>query len=320
MVEHVQLREVVMNQLDVAVVAGASGYIGTALVAGLEQRGVVVRTIGRGPSSVARWDDPAGLVAVLEGSDLLVNLAGRSVSCRYTRRTADEILRSRVDTTAALARALGAAASPPPLWVNASTATIYRDARDRPMDESSGEIGSGFSVEVARAWERELAGAPDGVRTVALRMAIVLGAGGGAINPFINLARIGFGGPMGDGGQKFTWVHVDDVVRAVVHLHGHPQISGPVNLAAPEVVTNAEMMRAVRTSMGRRHGVPEPRWLLEAGARIIRTEAELVLKSRWIDSRVLRETGFEFGHDDLDGALAQIARHTRRGLLPVALG
>jgi uncharacterized protein (TIGR01777 family) len=188
------------------------------------------------------------------------------------------------------------------------------------MDEIDGEMGSGFSVEVARAWERELWSAPTGVRTVALRMTIVLGAGGGAINPFINLARLGFGGPMGDGGQKFSWVHVDDVARAVLHLHDHPEIQGPVNLAAPEVVTNAELMAGVRSAMGRRIGVPEPRWLLEAGARIIRTEAELVLKSRWVDSRVLRESGFEFQHPGLAGALEQIAGQTRRGLLPVALG
>ncbi|MET0929360.1 MAG: TIGR01777 family oxidoreductase [Aeromicrobium sp.] len=309
-----------MNKLDTAVIAGASGYIGRHLKAALESRGVVVRTIGRSGSSDAAWSDPAGIVALLEGVDLLVNLAGRSVSCRYSRRNADEILRSRTETTAALASALAATSSPPSLWVNASTGTIYRDARDRPMDELDGELGSGFSVEVARAWERELEAAPAAVRTVALRMTIVLGAGGGAVNPFINLARLGLGGRMGDGDQKFSWVHVDDVARAIVHLHDHTEISGPVNLAAPEVVTNAELMESVRAAMGRPTGLPEPRWLLEAGARIIRTEAELVLKSRWVDSRVLRESGFEFEHADLDGALAQIAGVTRRGLLPVALG
>jgi uncharacterized protein (TIGR01777 family) len=257
---------------------------------------------------------------VLDGADLLVNFAGRSVSCRYTKTNVDEMFDSRIQTTAALGRAVAAVSSPPALWVNASTGTIYRDARDRPMDEVRGEIGSGLSVEIARAWERELWAAPTDVRTVALRMTIVLGAGGGAVNPFINLARLGFGGPMGDGAQKFSWVHVDDVARAIVHLYERPEVSGPVNLAAPEVVTNAELMATVRAAMGRRRGLPEPRWLLEAGARIIRTEAELVLKSRWVDSRVLRESGFEFEHPRLDGALAHIAARTRRGLLPVALG
>ena len=125
---------------------------------------------------------------------------------------------------------------------------------------------------------------------------------------------------MGDGDQKFSWVHVDDVVAAITYAFEHPEISGPVNVAAPEVVSNAEMMRQVRATLGRPWGVPLPTWALEAGARIIRTEPELVLKSRWIDSRVLRESGFAFAHPTLSAALDQVAGQTPRGLLPVALG
>lgn len=175
------------------------------------------------------------------------------------------------------------------------------------MDEGTGELGTGFS-------------APTAVRKVALRMSIVLGAGGGALNPFINLARMGSGGPMGDGDQRFSWVHVDDVVAAIAYVFEHPEISGPVNVAAPEVVTNAEMMRQVRATLGRSRGIPLPAWALGAGARIIRTEPELVLKSRWVDSRVLRESGFSFTYPSLSAALDQIAGNTPRGLLPVALG
>ena len=307
-------------ELRTAVIAGASGYIGQHLVRALIARGVDVRTIGRGTSSDASWDEPAGLVDVLEGADLLVNLAGRSVSCRYTKRNADAIMSSRTETTAALGRALSVATQPPELWINSSTGTIYRESRDRPMDEATGDLGTGFSVGVARAWEHELFSAPTSIRKVALRMSIVLGAGGGALNPFINLARMGFGGPMGDGDQRFSWVHVDDVVAAITYVFEHPEISGPVNVAAPEVVTNAEMMHQVRTALGRSWGIPLPAWALEAGARIIRTETELVLKSRWVDSRVLRESGFEFAYPSLAVALDQIAGHTPRGLLPVALG
>lgn len=306
--------------LRTAVIAGASGYIGQHLVRTLTARGIDVRTIGRSASSDASWDDQAGLVDVLDGSDLLVNFAGRSVSCRYTKRNADAIISSRTDTTAALGRALAATSRPPQLWINSSTATIYRDSRDRPMDEVTGELGTGFSVGVARAWEHELFAAPTPVRKIALRMSIVLGAGGGALNPFINLARLGFGGPMGDGDQRFSWVHVDDVVAAITYVHAHPEISGPVNVAAPEVVTNSEMMQQVRDTLSRPWGMPLPAWALEAGARIIRTETELVLKSRWIDSRALRESGFEFTYPSLSAALDQIAGHTPRGLLPVALG
>lgn len=305
--------------MSIVVIAGASGYIGRYLTERLRHRGAAVHTIGRGPENAATWSDPDALVRTLDGADLLINLAGRSVSCRYNKHNADLIFRSRVETTAALARALHVAAAPPSLWVNASTGTIYRDARDRPQDEAGGELGSGFSVEVARAWERELAAAPEGVRTVALRMSIVLGVGGGAINPIINLTRMGFGGPMGDGGQMFSWVHVEDVARTIDHLVAHEDLSGPVNVATPNPVTNAELMAAMREAFGAPFGIPEPRWLLELGGRIIRTEPELVLKSRWVHPGVLLGSGFEFLFPTLPEALAQIASRSRAGLLPVQL-
>ncbi|OZC75248.1 TIGR01777 family protein [Rhodococcus sp. 06-462-5] len=302
------------------VLCGASGYIGRYLRRSYEDRGIRVRTIGRGTSSDATWSDHRSLVDVLDGSDLVVNLAGRSVSCRYNKTNADEIMSSRIQTTAQLGRALADVCNAPDLWVNASTGTIYRDSRDRPMDERSGDIGSGFSVEVARAWERELFDAEVTIRRVALRMSIVLGAGGGAINPIIDLARVGLGGKMGDGGQKFSWVHVADVARALDHLYDQPDISGPVNVATPYPVTNEDMMQQVRNVLGRSHGLPAPAWLLQFGARLIRTEAELVLKSRWVDPQVLTGSGFEFRYPKLDSALANIASETPRGLLPVALG
>ncbi|WP_420112466.1 TIGR01777 family oxidoreductase [Pseudactinotalea sp.] len=309
-----------MTGIRSAVVAGASGYIGRYLVARLRHRGATVRTIGRGPGADARWGDTDAIAQLLDGSDVLVNLAGRSVSCRYNKRNTDLIFRSRVDTTAELAQALRVTTAPPSVWINASTGTIYRDARDRPQDEATGELGGGFSVEVARAWERELTDAPEGVRTVALRMSIVIGAGGGAINPIINLTRMGFGGPMGDGGQVFSWVHVEDVARAIDHLYARSDISGPVNVATPNPVTNAALMRQMREVFGAPFGLPEPRWLLEIGGRIIGTEPELVLKSRWVHPGVLLDSGFEFRFPALRGALAQIASRTRRGLLPVQLG
>lgn len=302
------------------VIAGSSGYIGTYLRDRWVIAGHAVRTIGRGASAGGQWDNAASLVRALDGADVLVNLAGRSVSCRYNKRNADAIFSSRIQTTAALGEALAATDSGPSVWLNASTGTIYRDARDRPQDEFSGEYGSGFSVGVARAWEQELADAPCSARKVALRMSIVLGPGGGAVNPLINMARMGFGGTMGDGGQKFSWIHSEDVARAIEFIVDHDEIAGPVNLATPQQVTNRELMALVRQSVGRRVAIPSPAWWLEFGARVIRTEAELVLKSRWVEPAVLRQAGFEFAYPELAECLADVVANSRQGLLPVALG
>lgn len=293
--------------MKTVVIAGASGFIGAHFRQQFAAAGWQVRTVGRGIADAA-WGDTAAITALLDNADLLLNLAGKSVSCRYTPANKAEIVRSRVETTAELGRAMAACANPPRDWFNASTGTIYRDARDRPQDEYDGELGSGFSVEVARGWEETLAAADTpSTRRIPLRISIVMGPGGGVMRPFNNLARLGLGGRMGDGGQIFSWIHVQDLFRAVVFLHEHREITGPVNIASPVVVTNAELMRAVRSANRAPFGVPTPAWLLKMGAVLIRTETELVLKSRWVASRKLRDAGFIWKHPELSGALASIA-------------
>lgn len=295
--------------MKTVVIAGASGFIGAHFRQQFAAAGWQVRTVGRnGSIADAAWGDTAAITALLDNADLLLNLAGKSVSCRYTPANKTEIVRSRVETTAELGRAMAACANPPRDWFNASTGTIYRDARDRPQDEYDGELGSGFSVEVARGWEETLAAADTpSTRRIPLRISIVMGPGGGVMRPFNNLARLGLGGRMGDGGQIFSWIHVQDLFRAVVFLHEHREITGPVNIASPVVVTNAELMRAVRSANRAPFGVPTPAWLLKMGAVLIRTETELVLKSRWVASRKLRDAGFIWKHPELSGALASIA-------------
>lgn len=313
------------------VLAGASGFIGRRLTEVHRSRGAVVTTVGRGSADVA-WGDEAGIRRALDGADLLVNLAGKSVNCRYTPANRAEILRSRVQTTRALGEAIAAVASPPPLWVNSSTATIYRHAEDRPMTESTGELGEGFSVSIARAWEAALdEQILPATRRVALRMAIVLGDGS-ALAPLRGLARLGFGGPQLDGPwfatrarraagtfhevrarggrQRFSWVHLDDVVGAIDFLREHPELDGPINVAAPRPVTNAEFMRELRSQLGVPIGIPLPRALLEVGSAVIRTETELVLKSRWVLPQRLVDAGFEFRYPDLSSALKHIVRPT----------
>ncbi len=302
-----------MTNTNTVVLAGASGFIGTYLRARFEQDGWTVRTIGRRVTAdtvaAADWNDDGAIARVLDGTDLLVNLAGRSVHCRYNARNKAAILDSRVATTATLGRAVARCQAPPSSWFNASTGTIYRHADDRPQTESDGEPGSGFSVDVARAWEAELAAAvTPRTRKIPLRIAIVLGPGGGALRPFAMLARLGLGGHMGRGNQKFSWIHVEDLYRAVRFLHSRTDISGPVNVASPDVVDNRELMRLVRRAYGARLGIPTPAWLLRLGAVLIRTETELVLKSRWVQPRKLIDAGFIFRQPELGRALLAIAK------------
>jgi Predicted nucleoside-diphosphate sugar epimerase len=314
------------------VIAGASGFMGAHFVEYFRESGAEVATIGRSATrsgQAARWGQTAAITDLLEGADLLVNLAGKSVNCRYNESNRAEILRSRVDTTAELAEAIRACDVPPTLWVNSSTATIYRHAEDRPMGESDGELGEGFSVEVARAWESAFfAGELPGTRRVALRSAIVLGRGG-ALTPMLRLARLGLGGPQFDGHwiptrarlaagtfhrfrarggrQKFSWIHIDDVLGIIEFLQDRGDLDGVFNAAAPNPTDNRTLMRSIRTVLGIPAGLPAFRWMTELGAIGIRTETELILKSRWVVPERLSAAGFSFEYPDLEQALRQIA-------------
>lgn len=296
-----------MNNRKTVVLAGASGFIGGYFRTRFEQDGWQVRTVGRIDADTVRWGDDDGLTRALDGAELLVNLAGRSVDCRYSQRNKAQILDSRVSTTAELGRAVARCSAPPATWLNASTATIYRHAEDSPQSEHDGELGHGFSVEVARAWESALAAAETPLtRRVPLRISIVLGPGGGVMRPLAALARVGLGGHMGGGSQKFSWVHVEDLYRSALFVHQRTDLTGPVNVASPDVVDNRELMRLVRRAHGVPFGLPTPGWLLELGAVMIRTETELVLKSRWVQPRKLLDAGFIFRHAELGRALQDI--------------
>ncbi|KIL36078.1 NAD-dependent epimerase [Gordoniibacillus kamchatkensis] len=288
------------------VLAGGTGFIGSYFEEKLTNLGYEVVTVSRQSGHVS-WNDEQGIVQALEHSDLLVNLAGKSVDCRYNDKNKADILRSRTETTRLLGNALLACKNPPPLWINASTATIYRHAEDRPMTEDGGELGSGFSVEVAKAWEQAFFSfALPATRQAALRIAIVLGRNGGVMAPYKNLVRFGLGGVQGPGSQRFSWIHVEDLFRIVLFLKESEHISGVFNCSAPYPITNRELMNRLRSAMGRRVGLPSPEWLLEIGAFLIRTETELILKSRWVLPDRLQREGFAFTFDTIDKALQDV--------------
>lgn len=288
------------------VLAGGTGFTGRYLSRRYTEAGYAVIIIARSPGCIA-WNDTPQIIEALEGAELLVNLAGRSVDCRYNEKNKKIILDSRIDTTRILGQAVLQCKNPPPVWMNSSTATIYRHAEDRAMTESTGEIGTGFSVGIATQWENAFFSFKlPATRQIALRMAIVLGKDGGVMKPLSNLVRFGLGGHQGSGRQMFSWIHLDDLGNIISFLQQHPEINGVINCAAPNPVTNKTMMQALRKTMRVRIGIPSPGFLLEIGAVFIRTETELVLKSRWVVPERLLAAGYKFQYPEIGRAFEAI--------------
>lgn len=258
----------------------------------------------------------------LDGADVVINLAGRSVNCRYNQANRREIMESRLVTTRLVGEAIAKASNPPKLWMNASTATIYRHATDRAMDEVDGEVGGGeaglpsswrFSYDVAISWERAFfESKTPGTRKIATRSAIVMSPGrGGAFDTFLSLVRAGLGGTAGSGRQFVSWIHDSDFVAAVDFLIARPDLDGCINLSSPEPLPNRDFMAGLRRAYGARVGLPASNWMLEVGALVLRTETELVLKSRRVVPRRLLEAGFEFGFPEWSGAAADLVQRWR---------
>ncbi|RYY91942.1 MAG: TIGR01777 family protein [Chitinophagaceae bacterium] len=298
------------------VLAGGTGYLGTVLARHFRFtcREIVILT--RRPRTASdntryiAWDGrTVGPWAVeLEDADLVVNLSGKEVDCRYTAAAQVEILRSRLEPTRALGDAIAGCRLPPKLWINLASATIYRHAEDRAQTEAGGEFGTGFSVDVCRAWEKAFFDTrTPGTRKAALRTGFVLGRGDGAFPKLRALVLAGLGGHQGSGAQKVSWIHEQDFARIVEWLLQHPEQDGVFNVVAPVPVTNRELMRTIRTAHNMPFGIPTPAWLLGIGARIIGTEPELVLKSRWVLPERLQAAGFRFYFERLRPAVNDIA-------------
>lgn len=288
------------------IIAGGTGFTGKYLTQKFIASGYEVIIISRQTNHI-NWNNSAPIIAALENAEMLINLAGKSVDCRYNEKNKKEIFNSRINTTKILGEAILQCKNPPPLWINSSTATIYRHAHDRPMTESAGEIGTGFSVNVATNWEKYFFDFKlKNTRQVALRMAIVLGKNGGVVQPIKNLVRFGLGGKQGSGNQMFSWVHIEDLYSVIIFLQQHKELQGVFNTSAPNPVTNKTLMQVFRNNMKMPLGLPTPKWLLKIGAVFIKTETELVLKSRWVIPESLLQAGFVFKFKTIDEALKNI--------------
>ena len=315
------------------VIPGGSGHVGTLLARALASRGDDVVVVSREPRSapwrVAQWDGrTVGEWAdELDGADVVINLAGRSVNCRYTPAHRAEIMDSRVESTRAVGTAIANSRTPPRVWLQASTATIYAHRYDAPNDEASGVIGGSepnvpdtwrFSIDVARAWEAALdeANVP-GTRKVALRSAIIMSPeDGGAFATLMELVGRGLGGRAGDGLQYVSWIHDSDFVRAVLWIIAHDGLAGVVNVSSPNPLPQEDFMRTLRRAAGVRVGLPALKWMLEFGAMVMGTETELILKSRRVVPARLLESGFAFTYPEWPGAALDLVRRRRNGGQP----
>lgn len=295
------------------VIAGGSGGLGRSLARMLVERGDAVTILSRsspvdGPWRHARWDGRTvgEWASELDGARAVVNLAGRSVDCVKTASHKDEILRSRVESTLAIGRALGAMSNPPPVWVQMSTAHVYGDPPEAVCDEDT-PFGVGLAPEVARAWEAAcIETCPDHVRRVVMRTSFVLAREGGAMSRLRALARIGLGGTIGNGHQGMSWIHELDMNRLFVRAIEDETMAGAYIATAPNPVSNRIFMRALRQAMGVPFGLPAPRIMVPIGAALMRTDPELALYGRFCVSRRLSEDGFEFKFPEIDEAMQDL--------------
>ena len=292
------------------VIPGGTGQVGSLLCRELAARGDEVVVLSRGGDHDVRtvaWDGrtQGPWVREIDGADVVINLAGRSVNCRYTRANLEAMMSSRVDSTRAIGLAIEQAVRPPRVWLQMSTATIYAHRLDAPNDEKSGLLGGSepdvprywdYSIDIARAWERALleARAPR-TRKVALRSAMVMGTGrGGIFDVLLGLTRAGLGGTIAGGRQFVSWIHERDFTRAIELLIARDDLDGPVNLASPSPLPQRDFMAALRAARGTRLGLPATKWMVEIGAFFLRTDTELILKSRRVVPGRLLAAGFRF--------------------------
>lgn len=309
-----------MNTQARLVLAGGSGFLGRALARYFAEQGWDVVAVSRSrprQDIPARWVPWDGLrqgdwTRELDGASAVINLAGRTVNCRSTAQNMLDIYTSRLDSTRALGRAMAAAAEPPPVWLNSSTGTLYTDSRSVGQTEAAGELGHGFSVDVGRRWEAALwEEALPRTRRVALRTAMVYGAGeGGVMQTTDALVRLGAAGSMAGGGQYVSWIHVLDFCRACAFLIGHG-LAGAVNVGAPGPLPNRDFLREYRAAWGVPIGIPSTAALIRLGARVMSTEAELLLKSRYTLPERLTQAGFTFEYPEWAGAIRALVGEVR---------
>jgi uncharacterized protein len=292
-------------------IAGGSGFLGIELQNYFQSKGLEIKILTRNPryENQLYWDGEhiGEWISKIEWADVLINLSGKSVNCRYTADNKAKILSSRIDSTAILCKAIVQAENPPNLWINSSSATTYVHSESQQMTEDEGVIGDDFSMGICKKWEAEFFSCNlQHTRRVATRTSIVLGNTGGAYPMLKKITLLGAGGKQGSGEQFFSWIHIQDFCRAIEFIIDNAGLVGPVNVTAPNPEKNAQVMKFIRKKMKMPFGLPQPKWLLELGGKIIGTETELLLKSRNVIPERLVENGFKFNFEKLERAIKEL--------------
>lgn len=296
------------------IIAGGTGFLGGSLEKYFTRKGDQVHILTRKPKrnnemywnaeTLGDWKES------LDGADVLINLTGKSVDCRYHDNNKKEIYTSRINSTKVLQQAVDACKVKPQVWLNASSATIYIHSETQLNTERSGVIGDDFSMNICKSWEKEFFRMTDeNVRKVALRTSIVLGRDGGAFPKLKTITRLGLGGKQGRGEQKVSWIHIDDFCRAVDWIIGHENISEAINITSPEPVSNNDLMTRMRKHMKMPFGMNAPVWQLEIASVFLGTETELLLKSRNVYPEKIMKSGFQFTYFNLDAALGDLLKN-----------
>lgn len=293
------------------IIAGGTGFLGGNLEKYFTEKGNQVCILTRKPmrkneiywnaKTIGDWKN------TLENTDVLINLTGKSVDCRYHDKNKQEIYSSRINSTKVLQEAVNECSNPPKIWMNASSATIYVHSEKQLNTEENGIIGDDFSMNICRSWEKEFFKTEnEGIRKVALRTSIVLGNNGGAFPKLKMITKLGLGGKQGRGNQMVSWIHISDFCKAIEWIIQNKNISGPINVTAPEPLSNESMMQKLRKGVKRSFGLNAPVWQLEIASLFLGTETELLLKSRNVYPEKLIKNGFQFSYPDFNNALLKL--------------
>ena len=290
------------------IIAAGTGFLGQVLENHLTKNGYAVTILSRSPKKVNHvfWDakELGTWKNEFEGAYAVINLTGKSVDCRYNQKNKALIYSSRIDSTNVIGEAIQQCKQAPKVWINSSTATIYQYSLKKEMTEEYGDIGDDFSMNIAKSWEKAFySHSLPNTRQIAIRTSIVLGKNGGALVPLKNIAKLGLGGKQGSGDQKVSFIHEYDFASAVAFLLESDTIIGNVNVTAPNPSNNKTLMSIIRKELKIPFAIPQPKWMLEIGTFFLRTEVELVLKSRNVIPKRLLDNGFKFKYETINEAL-----------------